>query len=330
MQKLKNQVDDYFKRFPVFYENYKKALELLCYVGSRISIDTYLMIVGILLLFFSRYFLTTIMVFDAIRLMYWDNIKKWIAVEEKQEDEEAELRRKKKNDEYLAAHPEMKDRGLIDAMFPEGAGDTANSTADATAALVRLCFMISMTAATTMRWKFGQCTSLALAIADFLNDIMPLQKTFPALYKGLDPDSLPHLVLDRAYFIIAFIISSLLLSTLCVLYSVLMGSKLVIHGTLRTLARNNKLPKKMVDDLLARGPGKKATFTGMMQPQVTANGAPQEQTVYTNKETRLGIAAVALLGFLWQLSHWNSSMPILLLPFLLPIRIFDTILTVVA
>eukprot|EP00796_Vickermania_ingenoplastis_P010029 gene10029-7006_t len=202
--------------------------------------------------------------------------------------------------------------GSVGALL--GAGSFSPNGASSVAGLTLLA---SVTAGMTMRWKVGQCVSIACGVSEFLTDMVPARQAFPKLYEGLDPHSLAGTVLEHLYFIVAFVLSAILLTYVSLVYTVLSGSKLVVLSMLRTAARNEYLPPEMCEDVLRE-----------RRTAATADDLEEEQgppALFSSLETRVLIALLAFLGLVSQLHSYYSGMPLLLAPLLLPIQIFDRV-----
>lgn len=289
-----------------------------------VSLDTCFVIFGLVLLLFSRHFLTLIMLLDALRLMYWDALKKWLleedmkAMEKEGAEIEAVMRTGRGNDRRpsrvaleirenvadVSRHPfepppqgrkwsEEKrgeeaphsmgrrieaqfhlDNGtsrvpmgsafpasLLTAPLPSAAphlppssfsrdirpGTSASPStlggASPSMPLVRLALMASMTTATTLKWKWTQCLSMAISISEFLEASYPVRLVCPAVFAVpfVATNSLLCLVLEHSYFFIAVLLTSWLLPFVCLVYSVLTGAQWIVLGGLRLLLQNHFL-----------------------------------------------------------------------------------------
>lgn len=327
-----------------------------CFLAG-LSLDTWLIFFGALLLFFSRHFLTLVMVLDAIRVMYWDVIKMWLlerdAVNADEETEsppamgnatEETLREEwrssgvtgdrqthphpgreeifSKNTRTLGERPPLHYRVVASPLGKEdvskehkhlmetssfkaernlpayptptplralhssspssvmsragpsvlsafgqrdrGEGgkkagasslsslSTMRSTTLNSIPLVRVALMGSMTAATTLRWKWSQCLSIALSFSEFLERSYPVRQVFPSLFSTpfVANQVVCSALLDHAYFLIALGLSLWLLPFLCLLYSVMTGAQWLVHGLLRLLLHHELLAEDISSPLI--------------------------------------------------------------------------------
>lgn len=410
-----------------YHSSLAEAFSLLYYALGQLSLDAWLLLLGVLLLFFSHHFLTSIMVFDAVRLMYWDTIKEWY------------IEVTREGGLFFAGTPRngASAVGSRSRRMNDNVLGSSMASSLPTASLPRLSLMVSMTAATTLRWRMGQCMSVALSTADFLNEVAPLDELFPQWFPDEEEeegeeredrkkaarsrgnpssarsmDFLKSFLLERSYFLLAFLISCWLLNLLCLIYSVMMGARLFIHAVLRLAAKQELLPEEMTRDILTAqmlppasglqhslqshlvkeySPSPKTiiqnlssvtaagtlseTLEKMKENAVTSSSFPVGEEVvgmrdrihgsgdklvasprcrepshsparpprrsrksrsrervpelYSSGQVQLMIGVIGACGLLFQLHNYNAGIPLVLLPLLLPIQIFDKILTVV-
>lgn len=351
-----------------------KAVELLLFAYEllyqgylyvfQLSLNTWLIFFGFLLVFFSHHFLTLLMLMDAVRVMYWDVIKMWLlkweeetAVKKDKDHVEEEMGRKNTKvtrmevaqltphlgnnatnkdhqEERLvlprAVHPgrspiiprasqssglepEGKKGGMRSSLWNRKQYPSYSHHHDKTAAgtgaedlffpsslpssdlpylgvhvlniprsqdggrrrasshspllssssslqamplksipFIRLALMGSMTAATTLRWKWSQCFSMAASFSEFLEASYPIRQAFPSLFSTpfIANQALLGMALDHSYFILALGLSLWLLPTLCLVYTIMTGARWLVHGVLRCIARHRLLAEDLSSPLL--------------------------------------------------------------------------------
>lgn len=107
--------------------------------------------------------------------------------------------------------------------------------------LVRLALMASMTTATTLRWRWTQCLSMAISISEFLETSYPIRHVCPFVFTVplVASNPLLGMALEHSYFFIALLLTSWLLPFVCLVYSVLTGAQWVVLGGLRLLLQHD-------------------------------------------------------------------------------------------